>query len=77
MEELKYPVGSIISWCDDYFKVIKNSSDYSGTVVDTANETSKLYFEFAGESAILIKDEDKIRQVEGLIQKAKTKDSLN
>lgn len=45
MEDLKYPEGSIISWCDEYYKVI----------------------EFAGEEAILIKDNDIIKKVNNWI----------
>lgn len=46
MKELKYPEGSIISWCDEYYKVIKNSNDWSGIVMDAGGDKLHFYFSF-------------------------------
>ena len=44
MKNLIYPIGSFISWCDDYYKVLQNSSDYSATVVDMGGDESRNFY---------------------------------
>jgi hypothetical protein len=64
MKNLKYPEGSIVSYCDEYYKIITNYNDHSATVMDTAGDVSRnFYFSFCGEDAVLITDEVIINQV--------------
>jgi hypothetical protein len=63
MSGLQYPIGSFISWCDEYYKVIENISDYSGVVMDMAGDKAKFYFEYGGEKAVRIDDKDKIKEL--------------
>lgn len=63
--ELKYPIGSFIKWCDEYYKVLSNYSDWSGTVVDMGGDVdSGFYFKYQGEVAELIADQQKINELE-------------
>lgn len=71
MSKLKYPEGSIISWCDEYYKVIRNMSDWSGSVMDAAGDiSSNFYFSFQNEDAVLITDKTIIQEVNGWIKAA-------
>jgi hypothetical protein len=77
MKDLKYPEGSIIMWCDEYYKVIRNSCDWSGSVMDTIGDViSNFYFKYQGEEAILITNKDEIKKVENWIQEALNKKHL-
>lgn len=71
MKELKYSEESIIFWCDEYYKVIKNAGDYMGTVMDLAGEfIERFYFEFGDEKAELIIDKNKIKEINDIINNA-------
>lgn len=78
MIKLKYPEGSIISYCDEYFKVLRNNSDYSGRVIDVGRtEINNFYFKYAGEESILIDDENKIMEIENWIQGTNIRKGMN
>ncbi|HHT98035.1 MAG TPA: hypothetical protein GXZ90_09115 [Clostridiales bacterium] len=67
--ELKYPEGSYIKWGNEYLKVINNISDYTGTVMDMCGDIiHNFYFNYAGDVAELITDENKISELENFIK---------
>jgi len=69
VKELKYPNGSFISYCDEYYKILQNSSDYSATVLDMGgDECRNFYFKAYGETAQLITDKDKIKELDSYLE---------
>lgn len=75
IHKFKYPEGSFITWCDEYYKIIKNHSDYSATVMDMSGDICRnFYFKLYGEEAILIKNNDPlIQELENCINESLTK----
>lgn len=70
--KLKFPKGSFIEFCGEYFKVIENYGDYSGRVMDFDGIVSKnFYFDYAGEKAELITDEKKIKELKSYMKQIK------
>lgn len=69
MEELKYPIGCFVSYCDEYYKILENSSDYSATVIDMGGDKLRnFYFKAYGETAQLITDKDKIKELDSYLE---------
>jgi hypothetical protein len=66
-KQLEYPIGSFISWCDDYYKVKSNTDDYKGMVIDMSGDLMKFYFDFKGEKAQLITDINKIKELQEML----------
>jgi len=69
VKELKYPNGSFISYCDEYYKILQNSSDYSATVLDMGgDECRNFYFKAYGETSQLITDKKKTDELNNLLE---------
>ena len=67
-KQLKYPNGSFIEWCEEYYKVIDNFHDHSAMVMDMGGDISRnFYFEYQGEVARLLTNEDEIVKAEGYL----------
>lgn len=66
-KQLEYPIGSFISWCDDYYKIKSNNGDYKGVVMDMSGDLQQFWFDFEGEKAKLITDENKIKELQELL----------
>lgn len=63
MRKLKYPIGCFILWCNEYYKVLENYSDYSAKVVDMGGDIiTNFDFEY-GEQAQLVTDSEKIEEL--------------
>lgn len=54
-ENLKYPIGSKISWCDEEYEVLENHNDYYGVVKHGNEIISNFYFDYQGERSTIIK----------------------
>jgi hypothetical protein len=63
-KQLEFPVGSFISWCGEFFKVITNNDDWKGIVADMNNDKAEFYFTYGREKAELITDEEQIKELE-------------
>ena len=69
MTGVKYPVGSFIFWCDEYYKVLENYHDHSGKVMDMGKTIcNSFYFKAYGEEASLVTDVDKINELNNILQ---------
>ena len=55
-KELKYPVGSTISWCGEEYVVVENygDGDHSGMVKQGDDIIDNFYFSYQGEEAVVI-----------------------
>lgn len=70
MSDLKYPVGSFINFCDEYYKVLENYSDHSAKVIDMGKDICRnFYFNYQGEQCVLITDEKLIKELESILAK--------
>lgn len=69
MEELKHPIGCFVLYCDEYYKILENSSDYSAKVIDMGRDKLRnFYFKAYGETAQLITDKDKIKELDSYLE---------
>ena len=67
--KLKYPEGSFVKWCDEYYKIVSNTSDWMAKVMDMSGDIiNGFYFDYAGETSELITDKQKIKELEGLLK---------